>query len=130
MVRERRKSNKYFRSLETHKNAKSSVREVLNKEDVIITDPKRMIFIADLLKTKAGTTHVNDELAKKDNNSILNSYVSNTEVEDLATKCNAALDVRITADTLANYSLTTAINNDLALKANIIDVNTLISTIN
>ena len=42
-------------------------------------------FVADLLKTKAGTTYVNNELAKKANNKYVNDVVSSS-LQDYYTK--------------------------------------------
>ena len=42
-------------------------------------------FVADLLKTKAGTTYVNNELAKKPNKKYVNSVVSSS-LQDYYTK--------------------------------------------
>ena len=43
-------------------------------------------FVTDLLKTKAGTTYVNKELAKKANKSSLSDYAKKNEVDNLLPK--------------------------------------------
>ena len=59
------KSNKYFLNLESHKKAKSSsIRKVLNKDGVLVTDPNKVLyeiekFYSDLYKA--------DSLAPSDN---------------------------------------------------------------
>ena len=90
-------------------------------------------FVADLLKEKAGTTYVNNELAKKANSSALNNYVlkldlpSNNALEDyalitdleiLAIEFNDALKDKVDYNDLPNYSTTAVINNSLSTKAN------------
>ena len=61
-------------------------------------------FVADLLKTKAGTTCVNNELAKKPNKKYVNSVVSSS-LQDYYTK--AEID--------DNYVLRTDLPSDNAL---------------
>ena len=106
-----------------------------------------------VIKIKAGTNYVNNELAKKANTTILDNYVlkidlpSNnaledyafmTELQTLASDVSGLLHDKVDYRDLANYSLTSAINNslstkanqrnvgnDLALKANLSDVNNL-----
>ena len=52
-------------------------------------------FVADLLKTKAGTTYVNNELAKKANSSALKDYALITDLGTLAIEFNDALKDKV-----------------------------------
>ena len=52
-------------------------------------------FVADLLKTKAGTTYVNNELAKKANSSALKDYALITDLGTLAIEFNDALKGKV-----------------------------------
>ena len=58
-------------------------------------------FVADLLKTKAGTTYVNDELAKKANSSALKDYALITDLGTLAIEFNDALKDKVDFNDLA-----------------------------
>ena len=99
--------------------------------------------MADLLKTKAGTTYVNNELAKKANNKYVNDVVSSS-LQDYYTKAeiydnyvlksNLPSDVSLIED---NYDDAEEINdfldeieNDLVLKANVTDLNALTTNVN
>ena len=52
-------------------------------------------FVADLLKTKAATTYVNNELAKKTNSSALKDYALITDLGTLAIQFNDALKDKV-----------------------------------
>ena len=52
-------------------------------------------FVADLLKTKAATTYVNNELAKKTNSSALKDYALITDLGTLAIEFNDALKSKV-----------------------------------
>ena len=52
-------------------------------------------FVADLLKTKAATTYVNNELTKKANSSALKDYALITDLGTLAIKFNDALKGKV-----------------------------------
>ena len=52
-------------------------------------------FVADLLKTKAATTYVNNELTKKANSSALKEYALITDLETLAIEFNDALKGKV-----------------------------------
>ena len=52
-------------------------------------------FVADLLKTKAATTSVNNELAKKTNSSALKDYALITDLGTLAIEFNDALKSKV-----------------------------------
>ena len=52
-------------------------------------------FVSDLLKTKAGTTYVNNELAKKANSSALKDYALITDLGTLAIEFNDALKGKV-----------------------------------
>ena len=52
-------------------------------------------FVSDLLKTKAATTYVNNELAKKTNSSALKDYALITDLGTLAIKFNDALKSKV-----------------------------------
>ena len=58
-------------------------------------------FVADLLKTKAGTTYVNNELAKKANSSALKDYALITDLGTLAIEFNDALKDKVDYNDLA-----------------------------
>ena len=65
-------------NLESHKKAKSSVRKVLNKDGVLVTDPKKVLyeiekFYSDLYKA--------DSLAPSDN--LLTPFLENLEIPKL-----------------------------------------------
>ena len=47
-------------------------------------------FVVDLLKTKAGTNYVNNELAKNGNSTTLNNYALETDLQTLASKVGGA----------------------------------------
>ena len=48
-------------------------------------------FVADLLKTKAGTTYVKNELAKKVNKSTLSDYVLKSDLNEAISEINKAI---------------------------------------
>ena len=48
-------------------------------------------FVADLLKTKAGTTYVKNELAKKVNKSTLSDYVLKSDLNKAISDLNTAI---------------------------------------
>ena len=48
-------------------------------------------FVADLLKTKAGTTYVKNELAKKVNKSTLSDYVLKSDLNTVISDVNKAI---------------------------------------
>ena len=48
-------------------------------------------FVTDLVKTKVGTTYVNNELFRKPNNYTLSNYCSTNDLQTLASEFNAAL---------------------------------------
>ena len=52
-------------------------------------------FVSDLLKTKAATTYVNNELAKKTNSSALKDYALITDLGTLAIEFNDALKSKV-----------------------------------
>ena len=52
-------------------------------------------FVADLLKTKAATTYVNNELTKKANSSALKDYALITDLGTLAIEFNDALKGKV-----------------------------------
>ena len=52
-------------------------------------------FVSDLLKTKAATTYVNNELAKKTNSSALKDYALITDLGTLAIEFNDALKGKV-----------------------------------
>ena len=52
-------------------------------------------FVADLLKTKAATTYVNNKLAKKTNSSALKDYALITDLGTLAIEFNDALKSKV-----------------------------------
>ena len=52
-------------------------------------------FVADLLKTKAATTYVNNELTKKANSSALKDYALITDLGTLAIEFNDALKDKV-----------------------------------
>ena len=58
-------------------------------------------FVADLLKTKAGTTYVNNELTKKANSSALKDYALITDLGTLAIEFNDALKDKVDYNDLA-----------------------------
>ena len=48
-------------------------------------------FVADLLKTKAGTTYVNNELAKKANREALKDYIRKSDLPNAFNKRSASI---------------------------------------
>ena len=59
---------------------------------VIMTQlPKKVV--TDLLKTKAGTTYVNKEIAKNANTSSLSDYAQKTDVQSALDKVNQKADI-------------------------------------
>ena len=58
-------------------------------------------FVSDLLKTKAGTTYVNNELAKKANSSALKDYALISDLGTLAIEFNDALQDKVDYNNLA-----------------------------
>ena len=69
-------------------------------------------FVADLLKTKAGTTYVNNELAKKANSSALKDYALITDLGTLAIEFNDALKDKVDYNDLAK----TQVDNNFKTK--------------
>ena len=67
-------------------------------------------FVADLLKTKAATTYVNNELAKKTNSSALKDYALITDLGTLAIEFNDALKSKVDYNDLETKTQ----DNDLA----------------
>ena len=61
-------------------------------------------FVADLLKTKAGTTYVNNELAKKANSSALKDYALITDLGTLAIEFNDALKDKVDYNDLETHT--------------------------
>ena len=59
-------------------------------------------FVSDLLKTKAGTTYVNNELAKKANSSALKDYALITDLGTLAIEFNDALKDKVDLEQVDN----------------------------
>ena len=68
-------------------------------------------FVTDLLKTKAGTTYVNNELTKKANSSALKDYALITDLGTLAIEFNDALNDKVDYNDLATK---TQVGNNLA----------------
>ena len=56
-------------------------------------DTTTKMFVADLLKTKARTTYVKNELAKKVNKSILSDYVLKSDLNNPGRGCSVAVSL-------------------------------------
>lgn len=85
-------------------------------------------FVTDLLKTKAGTTYVNNELAKKANQTTLANYALVADVQTALGDKLEQSDLNIINNTLLvlnNFKADKSdVDNALALKANQSDLNT------
>lgn len=83
-------------------------------------------FVTDLLKTKAGTTYVNNELAKKASQTTLANYALVADVQTALDKLEQS-DLNIINNTLTvlnNFKADKSdVDNALALKANQSDLN-------
>ena len=87
------KSNKYFLNLESHKEAKSSVRKLFNKDGILITDPK--IILQEIEKFYTDL-YINDSLTLSEN--LLNSYLENPEIPRLTGDNAQACEGKLTVD--------------------------------
>ena len=56
-------------------------------------------FVTDLLKTKAGTGYVNNELAKNTNTTTLKNYALEKDLQALASEVSTALDYKVDTQT-------------------------------
>ena len=55
-------------------------------------------FVTDLLRTKAGTGYVNNELAKNANTTTLRNYALEKDLQALASEVSTALDDKVDTD--------------------------------
>ena len=87
------KSNKYFLNLETHKKAKSSMRKVFNREEVLITDPNKIL---------QETHNFHSNLCKQDplspSEDMLNSFLNNPKIPKLSDNDIRICDGKLTVD--------------------------------
>ena len=73
------KSNKYFLNLESHLKAKSSVRKVFSEEELLVTDPKRILGV---IEGFYSGLYKKDDLEPSEN--LMNNFLENPHIPRLS----------------------------------------------
>ena len=85
------KSNKYFLNLESHRKAKSSVRKVFSEEELLVTDPKKILGV---IEGFYSGLYKKDDLEPSEN--LMNTFLENPLVPRLSVDDSQVCEGKLT----------------------------------
>ena len=87
------KSNKYFLNLESHRNAKSSVHKVFSKEELLVTDPKKILGV---IEGFYSGLYKKDDLEPSEN--LMNTFLENPLMPCLSVDDSQVCEGKLTTE--------------------------------
>ena len=87
------KSNKYFLNLESHRKAKTSVRKVFSEEELLVTDPKRILGV---IEGFYSGLYKKDDLEPSEN--LMNTFLENPLMPRLSVDDSQVCEGKLTIE--------------------------------
>ena len=87
------KSNKYFLNLESHQKAKSSVHKVFSKEELLVTDPKKILGV---IEGFYSGLYKKDDLEPSEN--LMNTFLENPLMPCLSVDDSQVCEGKLTTE--------------------------------
>ena len=87
------KSNKYFLNLESHRKAKSSVRKVFSEEELLVTDPKKILGV---IEGFYSGLYKKDDLEPSEN--LMNTFLENPLMPRLSVDDSQVCEGKLTIE--------------------------------